>query len=55
MHLYYTGHFVFPPELKDVVAAMSIIASETHSCVSAPIQYACLTAYQTPRLPGEYV
>jgi len=39
------GTFAFPPELKWLLTAMSIIASETYTSVSAPIQYAAITAF----------
>ena len=40
------GHFSFPKELKYLQNIMSSVASETYSCVSAPIQYAGITAYE---------
>lgn len=41
------GAFSFPPELKAVREAMTVLASETYSAVSAPIQYAAMEAYKT--------
>jgi len=40
------GIFVFPKKLKFVLEAMSIIASETYTSTSAPIQYAAVEAYK---------
>ena len=39
------GTFIFPKELSWLQEAMSSVASETYSSVSAPIQYAAVTAY----------
>ncbi|WP_166257297.1 pyridoxal phosphate-dependent aminotransferase [Marinobacter salicampi] len=39
------GTFVFPPELRPLQDAMAIIASETYTATSAPIQYAAITAF----------
>lgn len=39
------GTFTFPVPLLDLQDAMSVIASETFSAVSAPIQYAAVTAF----------
>ncbi len=40
------GVFVFPKELRYVLDAMAIIASETFTSTSAPIQYAAVEAYK---------
>ena len=40
------GVFVFPQNLRYVLDAMSIIASETYTSTSAPIQYAAVEAYK---------
>ena len=40
------GVFVFPSELKHIKNAMAIVASETFTSVSAPIQYAAIEAYK---------
>lgn len=40
------GVFVFPPQLKYLQNAMAIVASETFTSVSAPIQYAAIEAYK---------
>ena len=40
------GHFVIPNELKSLSNSLKILASETFSAVSAPIQYAAIAAYQ---------
>ncbi|KNC46210.1 aminotransferase [Thecamonas trahens ATCC 50062] len=42
------GHFCFPRELRWLRDAMHVVASETFSATSAPIQYAATAAY-----PGE--
>ena len=39
------GHFVIPNELKSLSSSLKILASETFSAVSAPIQYAAIAAY----------
>ncbi|WP_339805151.1 aminotransferase class I/II-fold pyridoxal phosphate-dependent enzyme [uncultured Marinobacter sp.] len=39
------GTFIFPPELRPLQDAMAIIASETYTATSAPIQYAAITAF----------
>lgn len=39
------GAFIFPPELRPLLDAMAIIASETFTSTSAPIQYAGITAF----------
>jgi aspartate aminotransferase len=40
------GTFAFPPELKWLLNAMASVASETYTSVSAPIQYAAVTAFR---------
>ncbi len=40
------GTFAFPDNLKWIVEAMSIVASETFTAVSAPIQFASIRAFQ---------
>ena len=40
------GHFSFPKELQYLQTVMTSVASETYSCVSTPIQYAGITAYE---------
>ncbi|MCH8499485.1 MAG: aminotransferase class I/II-fold pyridoxal phosphate-dependent enzyme [Marinobacter sp.] len=39
------GTFIFPAELRPLQEAMAIIASETFTATSAPIQYAAVTAF----------
>ncbi|PLW81271.1 aspartate aminotransferase [Kineobactrum sediminis] len=39
------GTFIFPAELRPLQDAMAIIASETYTATSAPIQYAAITAF----------
>ncbi|MFE8070604.1 aminotransferase class I/II-fold pyridoxal phosphate-dependent enzyme [Marinobacteraceae bacterium S3BR75-40.1] len=39
------GCFVFPEELRPLQDAMAIIASETYTATSAPIQHAAITAF----------
>lgn len=41
------GAFVFPPGLRWILDAMAVYASETHSSVSAPIQFGSIPAFQT--------
>ena len=40
------GHFVIPNELKKLKNSLKVLASETFSSVSAPIQYAAIAAYK---------
>lgn len=40
------GTFSFPPDLHWLMEAMSVVASETYTSVSAPIQYAAIQAFQ---------
>ena len=39
------GTFIFPTELRPLQDAMAIIASETYTATSAPIQYAAIAAF----------
>ncbi len=39
------GTFIFPPALRPLQDAMAIIASETYTATSAPIQYAAIAAF----------
>ena len=39
------GYFIIPNTLSDLGDAINVLASETFSSVSAPIQYAAITAY----------
>ena len=40
------GHFVIPKELEKIKNSLKVLASETFSSVSAPIQYAAIAAYK---------
>ena len=40
------GHFVIPNHLKKLRNSLKVLASETFSSVSAPIQYAAIAAYE---------
>ncbi len=40
------GYFVIPDELNDIKNMINVLASETFSAVSAPIQYAAIKAYE---------
>ena len=40
------GTFAFPAELKWLMEAMAVVASETFTATSAPIQYAAVKAFQ---------
>lgn len=47
------GIFSFPEELEWLCAAMAVIATETYTSVSAPIQYAAIRAFQGgPEIEG---
>lgn len=49
------GVFVFPKNLRYVLEAMSIVASETYTSTSAPIQYAAVEAYKENELTELYL
>ncbi|UCD65075.1 MAG: aminotransferase class I/II-fold pyridoxal phosphate-dependent enzyme [Candidatus Zixiibacteriota bacterium] len=40
------GTFTFPPDLDWLLESMAVVASETYTSVSAPIQYAAVRAFQ---------
>ena len=40
------GYFIIPKNLKSIKDSLNILASETFSAVSAPIQYAAIKAYE---------
>ncbi len=40
------GHFIIPNELKKLRNSMKVLASETFTSVSAPIQHAAVAAYE---------
>ena len=40
------GMFTFPPDLRWLLDAMAVVASETYTSTSAPIQYASITAFE---------
>jgi len=39
------GYFIVPDSLNILKNSINVLASETFSAVSAPIQYAAITAY----------
>ncbi len=49
------GTFLFPPELRAVQDAMAVVASETYTTVSAPIQYAAVTAFSEDPEIADYL
>jgi len=49
------GHFAFPKELYWLKDAISSIASDTYSCVSAPIQHAAVAAYTDQETVNDYL
>jgi len=49
------GTFSFPPQLSWLGDAMSIVASETFTATSAPIQYAAITAFNGGNDIDEYL
>ncbi len=49
------GHFVFPETLRALQNEMAALASETFSCVSAPIQYATIKAYTNYEAMEDYI
>jgi aspartate aminotransferase len=49
------GMFVFPEELRWLLDAMAIVASETFTSTSAPIQYAAVEAFRPHEEIDEYL
>jgi len=49
------GTFTFPENLKWLQNAMAIVASETYTSTSAPIQYAAITAFEDHPEIDEYL
>ncbi len=49
------GTFTFPKNLRWLQNAMAIVASETYTSTSAPIQYAAVTAFQNHPEIDEYL
>lgn len=47
------GYFIIPNTLNDLRDAINVLASETFTSVSAPIQYAAITAYSNDH--SEYI
>jgi len=47
------GHFIIPNSLNNLRDKLKVLASETFSSVSAPIQYAAVTAYNSDQ--SEYL
>jgi aspartate aminotransferase len=49
------GTFLFPSQLRWLLDAMSVVASETFTTTSAPIQYAAIDAYQSAQEIDDYL
>lgn len=49
------GTFIFPPSLRWLLEAMAIVASETFTSTSAPIQYAAVTAFEENEEIDQYL
>lgn len=49
------GFFIFPKELRWLLDAMAIVASETFTSTSTPIQYAAVSAFQPNPLIDDYL
>ena len=49
------GAFIFPKEMRQMLDVMAAIASETFSAVSAPVQYAAITAYEPSDSVRDYL
>ncbi len=49
------GTFIFPKQLKEIQKACAVLASETYSCVAAPIQYAAISAYENRTLMKKFI
>jgi aspartate aminotransferase len=49
------GTFSFPPQLRWLADAMAVVASETYTSTSAPIQYAAIKAFEGAPEIDEYL
>jgi len=49
------GTFLFPPQLRWLLDAMAVVASETYTTTSAPIQHAAITAYRGGPAIADYL
>ncbi len=49
------GTFIFPKQLKEIQKACAVLASETYSCVAAPIQYAAISAYTNRKQMKKFI
>ncbi|MBN2611639.1 MAG: pyridoxal phosphate-dependent aminotransferase [Bacteroidales bacterium] len=49
------GTFTFPKDLKWLLDAMAVVASETFTATSAPIQYAAVTAFEGDGWMDDYL
>jgi aspartate aminotransferase len=49
------GTFTFPLKLRWIMEAMAVVASETYTSVSAPIQYAAVSAFRKDDLIERYL
>ena len=47
------GYFIIPESLKQITSKLKVLASETFTSVSAPIQYAAISAYSNDH--SEYI
>ena len=49
------GVFIFPQNLRYILDAMAIVASETYTSTATPIQYAAIEAYKENKLTEIYI
>ena len=49
------GTMVMPKNLQSVQSSIATVSSETFSCVSSPIQYAAIAAFQNDNLINDYL
>ena len=49
------GTFTFPPSLRWLLDSMSVVASETFTATSAPIQHAAITAFKGGKKINKYL
>lgn len=49
------GTFTFPPGLRGILDAMAVVASESYTSVSAPVQHAAITAFSGGPDMAEYL
>ena len=49
------GVFIFPQNLRNILNAMAVVASETYTSTTTPIQYAAIEAYKENEVTEVYI